>query len=283
MDTSSIFSIPPRTWWLRVDSIGKTGCMNGCARAIDNNNRLYDIQISNVLMLALADAQPNSYSIKVIAVELAGAMIHPNSKGVYPKVGECDVEHIEGVLIAHGVSLSPKLVGMTTISSNRHAGSNVPLLYNTTPTLTRSSDLYDTSDEAALNNMGGGVGGISMSEKGGMSMGSDAKNMVNFSATSGMSMNADNQTVSTQNTHYGGGILSDAPASIWKYFIGLGRAVSAPPKDLPNLVKMVAIGVFVKTAIGKKGSRITTGPDAGKWKDGTGIYGLTDQIADFIR
>lgn len=277
MDMSSIF----RAYVFSIEEISKTSLELGKIRVRDSYGALYDFSVNNRNVLPLAAQQPGMYEVIAYCRHYADAKIRkdPVTKE-YPPVGMQAVQTIYCELIARGVATPPIMVGMTTMTSNKDAGKNVPLVYNTAPTMAQSDPDYDPLDQDKANQRAAQTGGMSLSQKGGMTIGAGGPHNMNISQKSGTTNNTESQTNSTQETNVGGGMMSSAPNFLQHYLIGLGNAVALPMPHMVNLIKMIAIGKFVKQVIGHKGKRIANNDGTTKWESGTGIYGLGDDIVE---
>lgn len=279
LDTGSIF----RSNVFIIDSIGNSGKELGYVRVRDNKGILYDFKVNNRWLLPIVDLQPNQYDVVVGTSNYAPCRVKRDlNSNEYGLVGVNANSDIVCEIIARGVSTPPMIVGMTTMTNNREAGNNVPMVSDATPTMSASDPNYDPHDESARKVRAMATPGISSSPGGGISIG-QGQNGMNLSQKSGLIMNAENQTSATQEDNHAGGMLTTSYNFLHHYFIGIANTVALPMPHMVNLVKMIAIGKFVKDTIGTKGKRVDAGNGTTKWQSGTGIFGLADEVADIAR
>jgi hypothetical protein len=274
LDTGSVYRVNV----FIVDSVGNSGKELGYIRARDSNGILYDFKVNNRWLLPIVDLQPSQYDAVVATSNYAPCRARMDLKtGEYGPVGVNASADIVCELISRGVCTPPTVTGATTMTNNRAAGSNVPMVSNVTPTMSASDPNYDPNDETARKARAMATPGITSSPGGGISIGQGQFGM-NISQKAGMIMNADTQTSSTQEDNHGGGMLTTSYNFLHHYFIGIANTVALPMPHMVNLIKMIAIGKFVKDTIGTKGKTVD-----GKWENGTGIFGLADEVVNIAK
>lgn len=281
LDTGSIF----RAYIFQIDSIGPTGIDHGYVRCKDNKGILYDFKVRNLDDLEAAEKNPGQWDVVVSCVNYAPCRAKRDlTTNEYGPVGVNANSDISCELISRGVK-TPAAVNTTTMmTNNRSAANNTNMLSDRAPTMSLSDPNYDPNDTNARKVRAAAVPGItaSPSEGGNIMMGVGGTGL-NMSGKSGAVMSADNRTNSNEEENHAGGMLTTSYNFLHHYFIGIANTVALPMPHMVNLIKMIAIGKFVKDTIGTKGKRVDVGNGTTKWQSGTGIFGLADEVADIAR
>ena len=288
MYTGSAFRAPRLT----LSEIGeitdkKNGVSLGIIRAQDSDNVLYEFTVDGMTRNLLPQIMKNPLLYYVIPreVDYSKARVKKDRKtNEYPLIGHCDNQVISCEIITRGVAPAPSIGGTTSAFNGNNNSQMIPLVYNTSPQIALSDPDYDPKDEDKYNKMAGQVAHISSSIEHGIMLGQGSQTM-GINQKSGTTNNSDSQTNASQETNVGGGTMSTSPNFLQHFMIGLGNAVALPMPHMVNLIKMIAIGKFIKQVIGTKGKRIDAGTGDGstKWQNGTGIYGLGDELTEAAR
>lgn len=262
-----------RPYGLFFDDVSQYSLSQQVCRARDAGGRYYDIKIKNPWVIPQARLNPERFLI-IIGESPNDALVKPDpGKTDLPEIGKATVAEIFGEVVCLGGSNPPQLVGTTNLLSNPEARKNLPILWELNP----SKPQHEEDDPDAGKYSGAQTPGITSSQSGGMSIG-QGTNMMSI-GPNGCSIDADKTTTKTQEGDKAGGLLSTAPNLLQHYFIGLANAVALPMPHMVNVIKIAAIGKFVKTMVGKKGER----KEDGTWKSGTGIFGLADEVAEIAK
>jgi hypothetical protein len=278
MNTGSVF----RAYVFKVEEVGATGLELGMVRGRDAYGVLYDFEVNNRNVLPMVSKQPVMYDIVAYCSHYSKARVKLNpTTNEYPLVGRGNVGSVHCEIISRGVATPPMMVGMTTMTSNPKAGKNIPISYDQLVTLAQSDSEYDPLDTDSRTARAAKVAGFATSEEGGATWGQGKDNM-NINSKSGTTNNTERQTDASQEKGIGAGTLHTSPNFLQNFLIPLGKAVSLPMNHMPNLIKMIALGSFVKQVIGKPGKRVDAGLGNGstKWVSGEGIYGLGDEVIE---
>lgn len=218
-----------------------------------------------------------NYDIKVIGRTDNLIRIETDKDGNLPEVGSTTGKDVVCHINIQGISELPQIISSTALFNNADSRNAIPLVFDTRPQASLSPD-YDSEDKNASNARAVEVAG----SFGGSMCGFANGTYGNFVSNGGSQTNdAENVTTSTQEVAPAGGLLTSHPLD--RFFIPLAGAVSLPMPHIPNLAKMIGIGVFIKNVVGKKGSHVKEPDGTRKWKNGTGIYGLADEVADIGR
>ena len=268
VDTSSVF----REYILKIYDIGPIGCELGVARVQDiTDNNIYDIRIKNSDMLKWVDLSPNEYKVIVYSGDISGARVKkyamPDAADPYPMVGMAPVQLIYGEVLSKGVCTSPVMASPTHMTNDTALGNNVYHIYDRTIQAVQSDPEYTPGDVDQANARAVNQAGISTGSAGIMIQ--HGPSAISVGQKSGAVNSAEHNTTATQEHDHGSGMLTTSYNFLHHYMIGLANAVALPMPHMVNLVKMIAIGSFVKTVIGAKNPP-------------TGIYGLADQITNTV-
>jgi hypothetical protein len=276
MDFGSVF----RAYVFSVEEIN---IELGKVRVSDKYGAYYEFTATNRNVLPLVAEQPALYEAVAYCRHFAPAKINKNPETrEYPAVGSQIVQTIYCELIARGVATPPKIVSVNNMVNNPASGKNIPIIYNITPTMFQSDQAYDPLDLNKYNERAAQTPGVSMSPQGGVTTGIGNSN-INVSQKSGTTNSTESQTNATQETNVGGGMMTTSLNFLQHYMIGIANAVALPMPHMVNMVKMVAIGKFVKNVIGTRGKRVDVGNGTTKWENGTGMYGLGDELVDIAK
>ena len=276
MDMGSVFRAPA----FKIEEIGPTGLRKGVVRCSDSIGLFYDFRVKNTNDLPSADKYPNLYQVIVNDPYYSKARIQKNPETKdFPLVGDQDTAAIPCELRAiFGIKEPPQHAGMASLFNDPTAGRGVPFIYNTCPTMSESDPAYDSKNVDQARQRAVATDAI-LTSTNGLSIGR-GKDTLTISSKSGTTNNTETQTNATQETNVGGGLMSTSPNFLQHYLIGMCNAVALPMPHMVNLMKMLAIGKFVKTMIGNKGKRVTAPDGTSKWESGTGIYGLGDEVTE---
>ena len=273
----------------RLYAITQAGLERGYIRVEDTSNGwLYDFLVDDRRILPQLYQWFNgsdksklegNYDIEVLGSTHNIIRVDRDDDGNLPEIGLTTAKDIVCHINIQGISSLPQIISNTALFNNADSRNAIPMVFDTRPQASLSPS-YDPEDKDARNartvevaaSFGGSMCGFSNGTYG------------SFVSNSGSKTNdAENVTDSTQELAPAGGILCTAPNLLHHYFIGLANTVSLPMPHMPNLAKMIGIGVFIKNVVGKKGSHVKGDDGTMKWKNGTGIYGLADEVADIGR
>lgn len=284
MDTTSVFRVSV----FKIVDIGLGG-QYSFIRVADKRGILYDFKLNlsdtnflSSINKVIDDNNPdihvnlNSYDVIVHTSNYAGARVRTNKDGTLPLVGTDISETIFAELSTRGIMTNCELVGMSSVLNNPDMRGNVVIAQDRLPG--EPLHMVDLNDEdahnaraIAINGITGGPGGLTMGA-GPYTTNTSNKGHVNHSIES--------TTSSTQEQGHGGGMFTTSYNFLQHYFVGIANAVALPMPHMVDIVKMVALGVFVKKVIGTKGSRNTVN---GKWEGASGVYGLADTLTDIAK
>lgn len=270
---------PPPVFTL--DSIGPSGVAKGVIRVRDDWSRVFDFTVdsTNAMLLPYIDSQltqnsdPTTYinSIYDIVIkenDYFGAIVRPDPlTNIYPEVGYSNNQVIHCTILARGIS-APPVNGQMTHFTNGGA-QTIPLVWDTRKVFNQSNSSIDYTDSQVQMNASALTAHISSDGNGSMSIGAGATGL-SLDPKNGLTHSVTAITHATQEESHGGGMFTTSLNFLQHYFIGLGNAVALPMPHVPNILKMIAIGKFVKNIIGSKSAN-------------TGIYGLVNQIDNIAK
>lgn len=261
-----------KPYGLFFDDVSDESIKKQVCRTRDNTGRYYDIKIKNPWVLPEAKLNPNRFMVLVGERPDKALVQSKGGNTELPAIGESILGEVYGEIVCLGSSTPPKLVGTTSLFSNPSSRSGVPIAWSLTPSKPQheKKDQEPNSTEGALT-----PGLVASTDSIQMGQGSNTMGIGAY----GQTVDADKTTSKTQEADKAGGMLSTAPNLLQHYFIGLANAVALPMPHMVNLIKMVAIGKFVKQMVGKKGRR----RDDGRWESGSGIFGLADEVAEIAK
>lgn len=217
-------------------------------RCIDNDNIVYDFKVEDESKLIFAKKQISYFSVKVSG-DIDAARVKYTSKGELLPIGEGNNTTLFCNLVNQiGISTSAKVVGRTNTMNNIGSEGQVEIWGDETPQTTFSE--FDPNDEDMMNALAASKTAITVSPEGNLSIGRGT-NALSFSDKGNMSVDSQTITNTCQNSDQAGGLIHRW--SLRNYFLTMVNAVAfMPMPDIVNIVKMVAIGKFTKTLIGKK-------------------------------
>jgi len=284
-----------KEYYIEIDSLDMSGLSKGYIRVKDRaTNKLYDFICTNRDSLPAIDKMINKpdrdsnsdvglYYAYVTCANIDKALVRPDTiTNEYPPIGKANSAIIACTLVPIGIAMPPVNIGMTAATSDSKIGAAAAIVYDKTPIIKEGK--FDPDDKDAVNSAknkstGVLVGASSASLKG------PGANSICLSEKAGLVVDADNTTTKTQESDHGGGMFTTSLNFLQHYLIGLGNAVALPMPHMVNLVKMVAVGKFIKDFVGKKGRRVDAGLGDGstKWVAGTGVHGMADEIGEIGR
>ncbi|HLD91540.1 MAG TPA: hypothetical protein VI911_11130 [Patescibacteria group bacterium] len=249
---------------------------------VSDKGVLYDLKCSNKMKLPQVEKEPGKYFVLVgeSISELSRARVRQDSNTKdFPPVGEQSVGEVYCEVMDTGISTPPVTRSAGEIFSNPTAIDSVPIAYITASQISKNDPNYDSGNKEESMARAVQVPAITGGPSTGIGM-RVGTHSVGVSQKAGMVSNTDSMTHSTQETNHGAGMFTTSYNFLQHYFIHLAGAVSLPMNHMVNLAKMLAIGKFVKGVVGSKGKRVDDGSGTTKWQNGTGIYGLADEIGE---
>lgn len=268
MNTTSIFKV----YYFQIHDVDTEGVRRGYLRVKDTNNRYYDFKCNDRSQLhkLLELKEKFSFTTFPCYVMVANANYHTalidvdiNTQNL-PAIGTTNNGEVVCEIIDDGITVGPSIAGMTTMLDTPEAYKNKTLIFDA-QIIPYNDTTYSSDDDSKNLQLRASAVGITASEAGGISIGQGPTGLSIGGKNSTLTMNSNSVTSSTQESNHGGGMFTTSLNFLQHYFIGLANAVSLPMTHMPNIVKMGAIGVFIKNFIGSK-------------KKKTGIYGLVSEV-----